>query len=249
MSPQTLEERVCDLLQTELGLAHADATRVANRMPELDRFRTCASLRAFRSAASPFGIYFCAESFAAGKQNRKCALVKSLYVDRLNSAEKLEMLSSWAFTEQYAFGTAAGHVLHVMHPDCVSDAQWWRDEVGQVAYEPASGCSTSAYSECRCMDWIRAHPAAVDPALETLVGHLCDMRNSVVHESWPAFMVAEFFNVPGVSQAQSASMLDCYPSDRSDPSQFRTYESGMPLDRFKEITKSALRGHLLAAYP
>jgi hypothetical protein len=247
MPPPTLEEAVRDLLQSELGLPASDAARVASRMPELDRFRASAALRAFRRATSPFGIYFCAESFVAAKRHGKCALVKKLFVERLSSSEKIEMLASWAFTEQYAFGTARGPVLHVMYPDCASDAQWLVTNTGQPAFTPTFGCSTGAQSGCPCIDWLRAHPTAVDPAMEILVGHLCDMRNSVVHESWPAFMVAE--SVSGTTGAQSSSMLDCYPSDRPDPSQFRTYESGIPHDRFKAITQSAIRGHLLAAYP
>lgn len=247
MPSRTLEDVLRDLLQSELGLQSSEAARVASSMPELDRFRASAALRAFRRATSPFGVYFCAESFVAAKRRRKCELVTKLFVERLSSSEKIEMLASWAFTEQYAFGTARGPVLHVMYPDCASDAQWLVTNTGQPAFTPPFGCSTGLQSGCPCIDWIGAHPTAVDPAVGILVGHLCDMRNSVVHESWPAFMVAE--SVSGAGGAQSASMLDCYPSDRTDPSQFRTYESGIPLDRFKAITQSAIRGHLLAAYP
>ena len=44
-------------------------------------------------------------------------------------------------------------------------------------------------------------------------------------------------------------MLDLYPSDGGDPEYFRTYETGVSLNRFKAICVAATLNHLNATYP
>jgi hypothetical protein len=240
----TLEEEVRDALQAELGLLPRDAEDVVYLMRPLQRFRASAALRLMRRARTPFDVYFCAESFAAATVEGKCAKMTQLFVQRLATNDKIELLASWAFSDQYRFDSSRGPVRHVMHSDCASDTAWLEDNIGRPTC-PDDSCSVGLNSGCPCVGWIRDHPAAVDPSLETLVSHLCDMRNSMVHESWPVFMVAELIDVPGLPPADAASMLDCYPSNRNDPEQFRTYETGITLDRFKVIVRMALREEVL----
>jgi hypothetical protein len=169
--------------------------------------------------------------------------MKSLFVRSLAPSDKVELLASWAFTDQYPFGADRAQVRHVMYSECAADSQWLLENTGNDSHVPQYGCSVGLSGGCECVQWIREHPAAIDAALEKLVGHLCDMRNSVVHESWPAFMVVDS------TGGWPTSLLDCYPSDRIDPALFRSYESAIPLDRLRLIVSAALRAHVLTEYP
>jgi hypothetical protein len=126
-----------------------------------------------------------------------------------------------------------------MYDSCVADSTWWAENMG--GSPSVLGCSATD-DVCPCVVWLRHHADRADEAVEAVIRHLCDMRHSMVHESWPVFMVAE-----GGSGFPS-SIRDLYPCG-FDPEMFRSYESGITLDRFKAIVITTARNYLNAAYP
>jgi len=242
----TWQSRMRELLEEVLGMDGAEAERVAAALPELDRFRLDAALRFVRRATAPAEVFFFAESLVAAKQHPKCARVKKLFRDHATTEDKIELLAAWAFTDPYRFGTEAPFAArHVMYADCIVDTDWitenWGEEDGYL------GCSTAVRnlgSLCPCERWLREKPAAIDKALDVLIGHLCDMRHSLVHESWPVFMVTD----PLPPESSGSSMRDCYPCAPEDLDIFRSYESGITFERFKTIAAATVRNHLVAKY-
>src|SRR5262245_56413989 len=136
----TLEEEVRDALQAELGLERRDAADVAYLMRPLQRFRATAALRLMRRARTPLDVYFCAESFAAATAEGKCAKMKALFVQRLSTNHKIDLLASWAFSDQYRFDSSRGPVRHVMYSSCASDTAWLEHNIGRPTH-PDHECS------------------------------------------------------------------------------------------------------------
>jgi len=234
-----------ELLREVLGMAGPDANRIASSMPEVDRFRLGSALRYLRRAKTPFDVFFFVESLVAAKQDQKCRRVTNFFRAHASLDDKIELAAGWAFTDPFHFGSPPTPpvVRHVMHSDCFADATWVRDN---AATQDQMGCFAGPHSTCVCVEWLRQKPGEVDRVLGTVIGHLCDMRHSLVHESWPVLMVSEYA-VGVASPTYSSVMLDIYPCDRADPVIFRTYETGMSFDRFKEISTAAARNHLIAA--
>ena len=223
-----------------------DANRICAAMPKLDEFRLTSALRYLRRAVTPFDVFFFVESVAAGKEPDKRARVISLYRDHAAPGDKIELAGCWAFTAPFRFGSALAPIVrHVMHDDCFADTAWVRDRA--VTSEPL-GCFTGPNTHCPCVRWLSERPDRVNAAVEIVIGHLCAMRHSLVHESWPVLMVAEY-DPNAASPTYSSVALDVYPCDRDDPELYRSYETGISFDRFRAISIAAARNHLLAAYP
>jgi len=240
------QAKASKLLRECLGMEGAVADRVAIALPDLDRFRLDAALRFLRRATLPTEVFFFVESLVAAKQWGKCNLVKKLFRDHATREDKIELAAGWAFTEPYKFGSAVPlPVRHVMYADCRADMDWIRENWGD---DDSFGCSTGVKglaSPCPCERWLREKEVPeVDRALDAVVGHLCDMRHSLVHESWPVFMITE----PAPPDSLGSSMLDCYPCE-GDLASFRTYESGITLGRFRAIAVATARSYLSARYP
>jgi hypothetical protein len=243
----TLQSKMSGLLQECLAMPGMDADRVAVLLPDVDRFRLGAALHFLRRASSPFDVFFFVEALVAAKQWGKCDLVKKLFRDHATDEDKIELTTGWAFTGPYTFGSAIPlPVRHVMYSDSRADVAWILENLGDD-HEPFS-CSTGVRglaSLCPCGQWLRERPAEIDRALDAVIGHLCDMRHSLVHESWPVFMVAE----PAAAPSFGSTVVDCYPCDRNNPEIFRTYEAGISFDRFRAIGVTTARTCLIARYP
>ena len=239
-----LKAEVSSLLQECLGASKSDADRIALALADVKRFRLHASLRLLRRAASPFDVFFFIESLIAAKKHKKCRRVIALFNRCARAEHKVELVAGWSFTKPYRFGSPVPRPLrHVMFDDCSADTVWWSNNVG-FPPDPL-GCTTGLGTVlCPCVQWIRDRPAALDRALAQVIGHLCDMRHSLVHESWPLFMVAE--HVPG---ADGSTMLDMYPCDPDDHDIFRTYEAGISFERFRAISVATALNYLNAAHP
>jgi hypothetical protein len=244
----TVATEASELLREQLGMTDAEASRVAAAMPEVDGFRLWVALRYLRRAASPFDVFFFVEALVAAKQRRKCDLVTKLFRDHASPEDKIELAEGWAFSDPYRFGSGGTPIVrHAMHADCFADTRWVQDNA--VTPEP-QGCWAGPHTNCPCVKWLREKPGDVDRVLGIVVGHLCDMRHGLVHESWPTAMVAEYdASAAAASATYSSTVLDIYPCDPHDPDRFRSYESGVSFDRFKAIATATARNHLLAAYP
>jgi hypothetical protein len=238
-----LRSRVAALLIEVLEAPAPVAARVSAACTDLELFRLDAALRFVRRAKSPSEVFFFAEALVAAKRRNKCDRLVGLISDHASSDDKVELVAGWAFTDPYPFGSARGPVHHVSYQHCVADKDWL-DLQGFSTTDPDPfDCSAGIGSHCPCIAWLRENRGRLNEFVERVVRHLCDMRHSLVHESWPVLMVAD--DVPG---SDGGSVLDCYPCDPHDENMFRTYESGITLDRFKSITLATTLARLSATH-
>ena len=236
------------LLQECLGLQGTEAERVASVLSDLDRFRLETALRFLRRATSSFEVFFFMEALVAAKKADKCERMVRLFQRHASEEDKIEVAAGWAFNEPFRFGTEGTPVRHVMHGECVVDAAWLiGNGINPDGLLDPLGCMTG--HTCECVQWLRQHPAFVDDAVGEVIRHLCDMRHSLVHESWPTLMITDDPSETGPQgppESMSSTTLDAYPCDPDDPAIFRTYETSITFNRFKSIAVATARAYLTA---
>jgi hypothetical protein len=182
-------------------------------------------------STSPAEVIYALEALVAAGKKGKLPLLRRLFREHACDEQKVELLSRWAFSDPYRKGAGPSLPIlrHVMYMACAQDQVWLRESEWESAYPWY--CSTDPIVPCGCVRWLRENPAATDEALDTLVGHLYDMRSALVRNAWRAEMVAKWSPDADWWGYYHSTVLDCYPCDRRDPDIVRSYEAGISLER------------------
>ncbi len=228
----------------KIGLSNKEADNIIQGISnELEKVRLSASLsflsytQKIKEPGYTFrllGILFILESLVAAKEKKKLKKVQKFLRESLDLENKISLLENFIFSEKYEFKKGPKHPpRHIMFEDFDNDESFKKSHY--IQNEKIEFCSGSKAPICYCVEWLRKNPKKIDDYLDTLIGHLYDMRHAIVHESFPVLGLPDY-SEKYTAGSFSASLVDAYPVS-DDKKYFRSYEVYIDPDKFFEIMK------------
>ena len=243
-----ISELFKDELITCLELSVVEAEQVIKILPEIQALRLSAALRFKRiadfyvseKASGLRGLLdlFTFESLIFYKKGQKDEKFKWLLREHISSEDKIELLSSFTFSEPYKFKTDHGKCRHLMYPDFLRDMKF-RNKNCASNSEPEH-CSLRL---CYCDAWLKTQ-ASVDAHLDLFTERLLEMRNAFAHEAFPIFLLPRYEGSRDAA-TYSSTILDCYPL-REEKMIFRSYECCLDPAIYFRITKACMKNFIKA---
>jgi len=247
------DQRLKEALKKVIGVSDEEADRVIKkRGDELEKIRLLSVTNflnyTFRIKEDAYifrllGLIFTLESLVAAKQRNKKAKVQKVLRENLEIEDKISLLRGFSFSEKYEFKKGPKHFpKHIMFEDFDKDANFKKYHC--VPNEKIKFCSGSDAQICYCVEWLRQNSGKVDDYLDVLISNLYDMRNAIVHESFPVLGLPDY-SEKHTAGSFSASLVDAYPVS-DNKKYFRSYEAYIDPDNFFEIIKNCIKNYLLS---
>jgi len=152
----------------------------------------------------------------------------------LSTEQKIELLSSYIFSEIYDFGKGHGVMRHVMF-----DARLGKRTDDEIQYIDPEFCSTSGSgSICDCQEWLRHQSTrTVNSFIESLAKNLYTLRSAMVHEgSAPSFVFLDS-EIPKDAASYSHEVIDAVTVARG---KHMSFGSGLRKNVLLKIVKDGL---------
>lgn len=164
--------------------------------------------------------------------------LKKLFRENLDYNDKETLLCEFQFSEDYKFQQTHSVPRHLMFMDCDKDNAF--KEMFCITKD-VSDCSGGTAPICYCKDWLREHKDNVDLYLNLWVERFVEMRNAVVHESFPVVFLPSYEGKETAASFNS-SVIDAYPL--KEAKRFRSYQSYLDPEIFFSITKNCIKKFL-----
>lgn len=243
-------EILIDELNKTLGLSFSICQNICDKIKnELELVRIIHILRSKRivnNLISPkaYGIkwiydFFILEGvvfYEKGKQSEK---ISRLFQENLSADEKIDLLTNFLFSKPFKLGEKHSPIRHLMFKDFKNDIEF-RKKSYYEDKEPNS-CGRSCY----CDRWIRDNSEKINNYISALTDKFIEIRNAIVHESFPVIILPDYENKKTAASFQS-SVIDAYPI--IGKKKFRAYECYMDPDIYFKITNNCISNFIRKKY-
>jgi len=184
--------------------------------------------------------YFLLESLVYIDEGKKSEKIRNLFRNNLSIDEKRILLIGFMFSEPFSLGQSWYPCRHIMFADFNRDENF--KKLYLIEKKVPESCSLNT---CYCENWLNENPQNIDDYLNKLVDKFREIRNSVVHESFPIIFLPSY---EGKKTAASftASVIDAYPI--LDKNKFRAYECYLDPDIFFKIINNCIVSHIRNKY-
>ena len=184
--------------------------------------------------------YFLLESLVFCEEGKKSEKLRTLFRNNLTLNEKKTLLTGFMFSEPYTLGESWYPCRHIMFEYFNQDENF--KGVYLIDDKVPETCSLNT---CYCGDWLNDNPDNIDDYINKLVDKFREIRNSVVHESFPIIFLPSY---EGKKTAASftASVIDAYPIFEKD--KFRAYECYLDPENFFQIITNCIIKYVRSKY-
>lgn len=247
----TLDEKLLSVLKELFSFSDDEGNTIIKNIPnELEKLRlyhVLRSKRLFNSYITPDGInvkwlfeFFLLEAIIFYQKGHKDKKMKHLFRSCLSYEEKLRLLMAFKFSKPFKHGNFNGECRHVMFETVKADLDFKQKH--HVIDDLYQYCSSKIDA---CQIWLKNNRDRIDEFLNHLVNRFFEIRNAVVHESFPIFIMPTYQG-KHTAASYSETLLDVYPI--LGGKKFRAYECDMDPADFFTITTNCIKNYLLNSY-